>query len=265
MKRILSMLVVFSMMNAFAQQISDYSYIFISDQPKDFADNKFGLQDLLNSKLKAKNYVTISGESISWPETAKSNPCSVLQADLHNSSSFLKNKLRIDFTDCNQKIIQSLEGKSSIKDYEEGYRDALANAVKTLENSKPKAEITSKNPPKEVQKIQTTEQNLTKTISETAPVKQIEPKATKTEAGAQIYTNGKMDLNRIIISDSQFILASPNSSTPYAIFTASTKHDVYRVQLQNGTQTFGYLEDGKIVIETTNSDGSAGKEIFSKK
>jgi hypothetical protein len=37
------------------------------------------------------------------------------------------------------------------------------------------------------------------------------------------------------------------------------------VQLENGVQTLGYWEDGKIVVEIPNSDGSFKREVFSKK
>ncbi|ACU06892.1 hypothetical protein FIC_00430 [Flavobacteriaceae bacterium 3519-10] len=254
MKRILSLLVVFSMMNTFAQQISDYSYIFISDQPKDFAGNKFGLQDLLNSKLKAKNYVPICGESSLWPEPAKSNPCSVLQADLHNSSSFLKNKLRIDFTECNQKIIASLEGKSSIKDYEPGFKDALNVALRNLPASNPEKLAVNNVTPK--QNVAIAAEPVKSTLSQT------QKSNVKTGSKAQTFSNGTLNLNRIHISENQFILASPNNSMPYAIFKESTKKEVYRVQLQDGTQTLGYLENGNIVIEIAAQDGSYKKEVF---
>ena len=87
----------------------------------------------------------------------------------------------------------------------------------------------------------------------------------KTENKAETFSNGTLNLNRIFISDSQFILASPNDSTPYAIFKESTKKEVYRVQLQDGSQTLGYVENGNIVIELPNADGSFRKEIFEGK
>ena len=82
---------------------------------------------------------------------------------------------------------------------------------------------------------------------------------------AEIYRNGSLSLNKILLSNGEFILADPNSSAPYGIFKPSTKKDTYRVQLQDGTTTLGYMEDGKIVIEKTNSDGSLRTEVFEMK
>ena len=45
----------------------------------------------------------------------------------------------------------------------------------------------------------------------------------------------------------------------------STKKEVYRVQLQDGSQTLGYVENGNIVIEIPNAEGSFRKEIFEGK
>ena len=60
-------------------------------------------------------------------------------------------------------------------------------------------------------------------------------------------------------------MVNPNHSVPYATFKPTAKKEVYRVKLADGTATFGYLEEEKIVIELPNSDGSYRNEVYSRK
>jgi hypothetical protein len=51
----------------------------------------------------------------------------------------------------------------------------------------------------------------------------------------------------------------------FATFKNTTKSDVYRVTLENGTSTIGYTENGNLVIEIPTSDGNYKKEVFTAK
>lgn len=239
----------------FGQTISGYRYITVS-QSKDFANDKFGLYTLLSSKLQTKGYTVLGNDRALWPADAASDPCSVLQGNVENISSLLKNKLRISFVDCRGNAVGSFEGRSNIKEYEEGYQDALTLATNlfpgyntVVTNADTKTHEVDDVKPKTVTKTDT-------------KVEKVEPTV---QNSAQKFSNGSLDLNRIIISDSQFILASADNSVPFAIFKESTKKEIYRVQLQDGTQTLGYLENGNLVIEMPNPDGSFRKETFTRK
>ncbi|MBU4538214.1 MAG: hypothetical protein L6264_11380 [Weeksellaceae bacterium] len=255
MKKFLQLSILFLFASFYGQNISDYRYIYVPSEFSDVKANKYGLNTLLNEKLKQKKFMVVAGDKTQWPEEAKQNPCEVLTAGLRDTSNMFKNKVAIDFVDCNNKTVATVEGKSSIKEFEPGMREALEMAAKSIAVSSPvKQNIAVKTP---------AAQHQTQAVSvEEASVHKPDP---KTENKAEIFSNGNLMLNRIFISDSQFILANPNNSTPYAIFKASTKKDVYRVQLQDGTQTLGYMEDGKIIIELQSADGSFRKEIFEGK
>lgn len=252
----LSMLVLGSA--AYSQNISDFTYVQITPATGDFKENNFGLADLLASKLADKKFKVLSSDTVLWPEAAKDNPCNVLKAEIHNTSSFLKNKLRVDFKDCNNKTVASSEGQSSIKEYEAGYRNALEKAISTFQNSNPVEQQFAGNtevvPNDKLSEIAI--EALTEKKKEAVQPQQTVP------VKAQTFSNGTVNVNRIKISENQFILANTDNSTPYAIFNASTKKDIFRVQLQDGTQTLGYLEDGNIVIERKNADGKYAKEIL---
>ena len=254
MKKILHLSFFILFAAAYSQNISDYEYVSIAAKTGNFESAKYGLSGILSSKLKAGKYEVVSESSDSWPEAAKNNPCGVLKAEIEDTSTFLKNKIQVNFKDCSGKTVASFEGKSNIKEFEPGFKDALNTALKTFPVSNPV-------------KLAVTNETRKPNIAAVAePVKstshQTPTSGATTENKAQTFSNGTLNLNRIFISDSQFILASPNDSTPYAIFKESTKKEVYRVQLQDGSQTLGYVENGNIVIELPNADGSYRKDVF---
>ena len=257
MKKILHLSFFILFAAAYSQNISDYEYVSIAAKTGNFESAKYGLSGILSSKLKAGKYEVVSESSDSWPEAAKNNPCGVLKAEIEDTSTFLKNKIQVNFKDCSGKTVASFEGKSNIKEFEPGFKDALNTALKTFPVSNPvKLAVTN----------ETRKPNIAAVAEpvKSAPI-QTKNSAVKTESKAQTFSNGTLNLNRIFISDSQFILANPNNSTPYAIFKESTKKEVYRVQLQDGSQTLGYVENGNIVIEIPNAEGSFRKEIFEGK
>ena len=254
MKKILHLSFFILFAAAYSQNISDYEYVSIAAKTGNFESAKYGLNGILNSKLKAGKYVIVGESSESWPDAAKKNPCGVLKAEIEDTSSFLKNKVQVNFKDCSGKTLASFEGKSNIKEYEPGFKDALNTALKTFPVSNPvKLAVTHETPKPNITAV-------AEAVKSTS--NQTQKSNVKTESKAQTFSNGTLNLNRIYISENQFILASPNNSMPYAIFKESTKKEVYRVQLQDGSQTLGYLENGNIVIELPNADGSYRKEIF---
>lgn len=257
MKKVLQLSFIIIFAAIYSQNISNYEYVSVAAKTGNLESGKYGLSGILNSKLKAGKYEIISDSSESWPDAAKKNPCGVLKAEIEDTSTFLKNKIQVNFKDCSGKTVASFEGKSNIKEYEPGFKDALNIALKTLPASNPVKLAVITETPKQPVAIAT--EPVKSSSSET------QNSSVKTENKAQTFSNGTLNLNRIDISDNQFILASPNNSTPYAIFKESTKKEVYRVQLQDGTQTLGYLENGNIIIEFAHNDGSFKKEIFTQK
>lgn len=250
MKKLSILILTVCSMFAFGQKVSDYKYISVPVKFETFKED-FGLGELLIKTLRSKNYTIVPTDKLQWPSDAQSNPCSVLMANIINDSGFLRNKVSVQFKDCNDKVISSIKGSSSIKEYKEGYQDALKQTY---------VSISPANPINQVQtKIQETTTNNTQ-VATTATVSAI-----STDSGAQKFSNGKMDLQRIQIDNSQFILVGSNSSSPFATFKATTKSDVFRVKLQNGDSTLGYFENGNVVIEIPQGNGEYSKEVFSKK
>lgn len=249
MKKILQISALLLITFFYGQQVSDYQYIYVPEKFQDQDVNKYGLNDLLKLKLKQKKFTVITESKEKWPAELLQNPCQVLTADLLNTSNMFKNKVKIDFKDCDNKTISSMDGTSSIKEFDAGMQEALELAAKKIPTSMP------------VEK-----QMVVKTQD---PVKTQAISSAKTETPAnnksEVYSNGSLNLNRIFLANGEFILVNPNNSVPYATFKPSTKKEVYRVKLDDGTSTLGYLEDGKIIVELPNSDGSFRKEVFLQK
>lgn len=237
-------------MAAFGQKVSDYKYISLPSKFTTFKED-FGLGELLTKTLRSKNYTVISADKLQWPSDAKDNPCSVAAGDIINDSGFLRNKVLVQFKDCNDKVITSVKGASNIKEYKEGYQDALKQTYVSISPASP---VTQAQQP-----IRT--QEAVEPVSDEAAV--ITPATA--DAGAMKYSNGKTDFQKVQIDNSQFILVGANSSSPFATFKATTKNDTFRVKLQNGNSTMGYYENGNIVIEIPQANGEYTREIFLKK
>ncbi|PQA92592.1 hypothetical protein B0A69_14075 [Chryseobacterium shigense] len=246
MKKISVVASFFLITTVFGQKVSDYKYISVPEKFKDFDKESYGLETALVKGLTNKKYTVFNGKD--WPAEVKDNPCSVLYANVLDNSSFLKNKVLIEVKDCNEKVVFSSKGSSSIKEYKEGFQDALKQAVIAVPVSYP-VEIVQTEPAP----VQSVSKNET---SSSAPV---------SESTSGKYTNGKLNLQKIQVDTNQFILADSGSSVPFAVFKTSSKKDVFRVKLADGTYTIGYFENGNIVIDIPQSNGGFVKEVFSSK
>jgi hypothetical protein len=252
MKKLSVLLLAVCSIVTFGQKVSDYKYISIPAKFETFKE-PFDLDISLTKALKGKKYMVLQADRDQWPLEAKVNSCSVLNADLKDDSGFLRNKVILEFKDCHGKVVQAIKGGSSIKDFKEGFNDALKQTFPGIPVSNP-----TELPVQAQTQTQTQETivNNTQTFTTTASA---------ADNNAVKFSNGKMDVQRIQIDNNQFILVNSNSSSPFATFKPTTKSDVFRVKLQNGDSTLGYFENGNIVIEIPQSNGEYAKEIFLKK
>ncbi|ASK31835.1 hypothetical protein CEY12_17745 [Chryseobacterium sp. T16E-39] len=229
---------------AFGQKVSDYKYVSIPEKFSTFKE-KFGMDTFLAKSLKGKKYVVLQGSKDQWPSEAKENSCNVLNADIIDDSGFLRNKVMLQFKDCNDKVIQSNKGASNIKDYEQGFQDALRQSLLAVPVSNPTILAPVETKTNEPVKTTPTTEN------------------TSNASMASKYSNGTLVLQKVQIDNSQFILVKSDSSVPYATFKETTKRDVFRVKFENGDTTIGYYENGNIVIEIPTANGGYSKDVFS--
>jgi len=240
MKKITSVLLLITAFSlASAQTLSDYEYVYV---PKELEKkiNNYKLDKQLVKSLNSKKYKTLQDNEENWPTELQLNKCQVAKANILNDSGFLSIKTKVQFKDCNDKVILELNGSSKEKDYEIGFPESLREAVLSLPISNPKENLM-------ISKTDNTNNNATST------------------SNAETYTNGAIALQRVNIGAGQFIFVKNNSSVPFATLKESTKSGVFHVKLENGISTIAYIENGNIVIEIPQSNDSYKKEVFQKK
>lgn len=252
MKKISVLFSIFFIILIKSQTVSDYKYVKLPSEFTDFKNSKsYGLRNTVEKSLKIKKYSILEESKTNWPSEALQNPCAVLSADLSDDSNMFKNKVILTFKDCNNQVVLSQKGNSSIKDYEAGLQEAVKSALNTVSVSNP-----------DLKKLADSKVGENKAV-ETKVVEDIKSTETKSETTvAQKFNNGKLNLQKIQIDNSQFILVDGNSSVPFATFKSTTKADVFRVKLSSGESTIGYYENGNIVIELPKTNGEFSKEIY---
>ena len=234
---------------AFAQKVSDYKYVMIPEKFQTFK-NSYGLEASLAKALQGKKYEILPEAMDKWPTVARNNSCNVVTAEVVNDKNLFTNKVILQFKDCNKKVIFESKGRSDIKEFEEGFADALKEALTKVGVSSPVEMLPSRTP----DAAQTVVHNTT-----------TEPSTSSAAPVANAYSNGKSDLQKIQVDANQFILAKSGSSVPFAVFKTTSKKDVFLVNLADGNTTIGYFENGNIVIDMPLGDGRYSKEIFAGK
>ncbi|PTT42592.1 hypothetical protein DBR28_02230 [Chryseobacterium sp. HMWF028] len=247
MKKVSTLVLAICSTMVFAQKVSDYKYVAVPEKFETFRED-YGLKDFFTKALKGKKYIILPVIKDNWPSEARNNFCNVVNADVINDKSLFKNKVIVQFKDCNNNMILESKGGSKIKEFEEGLQDALREALIKMPISNPVALLPA-----------TTTTSASTQNSSPEPVK-----STATPESSN-FSNGKMDLQKIQIDPSQFILAKSGSSVPFAVFKTSSKDSVFIVKLADGNMTVGYFENGNIVIDIPQADGKYTKEIFTAK
>ncbi|SIR28977.1 hypothetical protein [Chryseobacterium sp. RU33C] len=245
MKKLLMLMLVVSSTLAFTQKITDYRYVVIPEKFKTFKNSSFGLEAYLAKVLQEKKYEILTEAMDKWPSEAKNNSCNVANAEVLNDKSLFTNKVILQFRDCNKKVIFESKGRSDIKEFEEGFPDALKQALTYVAFSNPVEMLPAAN-----------NSNAAQNFSQSEPV------ASTTNQEGSDYSNGKLDLQKIQIEPNQFILAKSGSSVPFAVFKATSKSSVFLVKMADGNTTIGYFENRNIVIDIPQADGRYSKEVF---
>jgi hypothetical protein len=230
----------------FAQKVSDYKYVTVPEKFETFKED-YGLKNFFTKALTGKKYIILPVIKDNWPSEAKSNFCNVVNADVINDKNLFKNKVILQFKDCNNNLILESKGGSKIKEFEEGLQDALREALIKVPVSNPVAIL-----PASTNGQSTSSEPVVSVTSTTTPE-------------ANNYSNGKLDLQKIQIDTNQFILAKSGSSVPFAAFKTTSKNSVFLVKLADGNTTIGYFENGSIVIDMPQVDGKFSKEVFAAK
>ena len=230
---------------AFSQNESDFKYVIVPEKFSNFEQNEFRMNYHLIRLLEEKNYEILNANPESWPEEVKQNACLALKADVIKGKKFLKNKVDLVFTDCQEKEISRHEGISSEKSYVTGYPDALKNAVQTLRNSFPKKLDYQ---PKSVSYVTTTspEIKIQGNISEDS----------WKENGIE-FSSGNQTVILTQLKDGSFILIQKDNSAIIGQLTPSSKEGIFHTTIQNSNgnyHTIGFYDGTNLSIEFKDSN-----------
>ena len=290
MKTWLTSLIFLSSIIINAQELKDYEYIIIPETFSKFKKNEYNLKNHLNQFLKEKNYKPISFNKSNWPVEIQNNPCLALKADIKKAKSFLNNKLTVDFTDCQQQVVFVTEGTSRIKEFNEGYQEALALAAKNIPLSVPSNQIfiapapsipedkptLGKKQEVIVNAIEVVETPIKNTITEikeeiiqNTPVQvntAFVNTAAELEENKNQFSNGKITVDKIDLKDGGFMLMNPDNAQVIAKFYPSLKANIYHVILtENNLSTIGYTDKNAISYEIPSANNTWTEVKFTSK
>lgn len=264
MKNIITAFFVLTLSSLQAQNVSDFKYVIVPQKFTDFEKNDFKLNVRLRTYLKRKNYEVISEGSTEKPIELQNNSCLATKADIQKIKSTFKNKLKVVFTDCNNKTITEYEGISQIKDFEKGYQEALEFAMKQVHAQNASNQLS-------IQKKESMilDSDKKKNIDAKEIKKFEEPSTNPPQPTTEklIYQSNGNDFYQIFTKDNQFLLVDSKSNKIIATFFPSSIHQIYHVEVHTeptNYQTIGYLNGNNIIIEYKTSDKSWSPTTYSK-
>lgn len=128
MKKLFGLLLITFFVVSYAQE--RYQYVIVPQKFDGFngKENPYGLSSSTHYLLKKQNIKTFYQEQMTIVE----NPCNGLKANIQNTSSMFRNKLRFVLENCTGQEVFSAEGTGKSKEFKEGYTEALQEAVSKL-------------------------------------------------------------------------------------------------------------------------------------
>lgn len=136
MKKYILIFSLFISLTASAQKVlNNYKYVIVPIR-YDFlqGDNRFRLNTITKFNLAKIGFLPFY-ENENLPNEAGGDRCNKLFVDVEKENSLLATKLVIVFRDCNNKEVYRTEpGKSTVKEYETAYPEALEKAFAQLYN-----------------------------------------------------------------------------------------------------------------------------------
>ncbi len=279
-----------------SQNVSEFKQIYVPVKFDDFkTNNAYNLNKILVSKLSDKRYSVTQEIPEQWPVEFAQNSCGVLSAQVLDVSSMFRNKVKLEFKDCEGRVVGSYETETRIKEFHEGFQDALLKAIAMVPGfsgttdgvavtatsipSATQAKVVTEASEKQVVPAQSAApaKSAVSSASEksseqvsTAQSSTVAVKATQSttapasvgENAAQEYAWNGTRFTKVNLSEDHFIFTRPQSSVPYAQFRATSQAGVYRVTLENSVSTLGFAQGNDIVIELPDGKGGFTKEVF---
>ncbi len=215
---------LFSLMS-FSQQINDYEFVMIPTQ-FDFqrSENEYRLNTLLKYRLEEYGFKTMY--TTDQMNTNFNNRCKYLNVELVNESGVFLTKLHIVFKNCDNVVVyKSVTGSSKTKERKVAFKEALEEALKSVQALQYKYSGTSTN------------SSLTQTINPTEITSQ-------NALFAQPISNGF----QLVDTTPKVILKMYKTSQP-DIFIANREGVNGLVVKKNGNWFFEFYQKDQLVSE----------------
>ena len=240
MKLFLSTCFLFFFINGKAQNITDFKYIIVPQFFSDFVKEDYQLNLILKSTLRKKDFEIVAEGASNTPLQLQNDKCLAANADIKTVQSSFQNKLKLIFTDCNANVIGEFEGSSKIKDFKNGYQEALNFALNKISNYKVNSAY-----------------KLTENINPKAVI-----------SNSNLYKSSDNTLYSInYTSNSTFEVTDEDSKKIIAKFYPTSQKNTYHVSVfldKENYNTIGFVNDNTIIIEYMNGENSWKTKIFTK-
>nr|WP_297785097.1 hypothetical protein [uncultured Allomuricauda sp.] len=256
-------------------QLNNYKYIVV---PKKF--NAFKSENQYQTSTLVKYYFVENGFNVVYddalPIDLVNNGCLGLTTDLIDESSMFTTKVSIALKDCNNKeVFRSIQGTSKLKDYNETYREAIANAFVSFTGMNYKYEP-KKDEVKESAPVTISFKDDVKSVPEKSKEHVVEQKATKEE---QVYKAIEPKPTSIVKSDEKeasavsvptdLLYAQPTDSgyqlvdsTPKVVFIleSTSMENVFITEFQ-GNNAVVFKKGDKWLLEYSENGEKVQKEL----
>jgi ribosomal protein S25 len=259
MKRLLaSIICLFISISCFAQDLDSYKYVVV---PYEFSflnkHDQYRVNSLVRHLFKKEGFEVLY-DTETFPKDLVDDRCLALYADISDDSGIFVTKSKIILRDCsNETVLESLEGRSRIKEYVKAYNETIRAAFvsvtaqkhaykavkKTKEVTPPKVEVAEKvivEVKKEVPTPVKTTPVKTMTVTESPKVTtKTVTETTKSMLYAQPIDNGY----QLVDSSPKVVMILLKTGVP----------NVYLVKGQDATV---YKENGKWMLSKATSNGN---------
>ena len=132
MKNILFGLFLLTVPMSLSAQFNDYKYIIVPKQFESFKEvNQYNTSTLTKYLLSNYGFNVVYDDAL--PLDLNVNRCLGLTTVLNDQSNMFTTKVSLQFKDCNNTVVfETLDAKSKIKEYKDGYKEAITKAAQQL-------------------------------------------------------------------------------------------------------------------------------------
>ena len=119
------------------KKVLNHKYIIVPERFSFLKQNDQFQTSSLTKFLLKKNGFTVVLDSEEYPTELKNDPCNALTAEIIDKSSFFTTTVLLELKNCAKKIMYtSEEGSSKLKDYKQGFQEAIRNAHASMSEIK---------------------------------------------------------------------------------------------------------------------------------